>query len=174
MQGAERAGRYGHRLPAHHMRATALSGPVEGGGVLSSLLPHHPCHLTGDPHGRLGAHLEDERARRLQSRGETTGEKLHDAALARILPCEAHLEPVQRRVARALRADDGEAQLSYARAAGAVERRPLTGLRVSKNLAHVRQVGRGLSGERERREGAEGERDEQSTSLEHDETSNKR
>src|SRR5580765_6204654 len=29
MQGAERAGGDGHRLPAHHMRAAALSGPVE-------------------------------------------------------------------------------------------------------------------------------------------------
>src|SRR2546422_906718 len=53
----------------------------------------------------------------------------------------------------ALRTDDGQAQLSHARAAGAVERRPLTGLRVSQDLADVRQVGRALSGERERREG---------------------
>src|SRR6266705_1818958 len=153
MQRAERAGGYGDRLPAHHMRAAALSGPVKGGGVLSPLLAHHPGHLTGDPHRRLRAHLEDERARRLQSGGEAASEDLHDAALAGILAGEAHLEPVKRRVSRALRADDGQAQLSHARAAGAVERRPLTGLRVSKDLADVRQVGRALSGERERREG---------------------
>src|SRR5438034_1443355 len=89
MQRAERAGGYGDRLPAHHMRAAALSGPVEGGGVLSPLLAHHPGHLTGDPHGRLRAHLEDKRARRLQSGGEAAGEDLHDAALAGILAGEA-------------------------------------------------------------------------------------
>src|SRR5439155_1784001 len=43
MQRAERAGGYGDRLPAHHMRAAALSGPVEGGGVLSPLLPIIPA-----------------------------------------------------------------------------------------------------------------------------------
>src|SRR5213592_1250358 len=111
---AERAGGYGDRLPAHHVGAPALSGPVEGGGILSPLLAHHSGHLTGDPHGRLGAHLEDKRARRLQSGGEAAGEDLHDAALAGILAGEAHLEPVKRRVSRALRADDGQAQLSHA------------------------------------------------------------
>src|SRR5438876_70057 len=133
--------------------AAALSGPVKSGGVLSPLLAHHPGHLTGDPHRRLRAHLEDERARRLEPGRETAGEDLHDAALAGILAGEAHLEPVQRRVARPLRSHDRQAQLSHPRAAGAVERRPLTGLRVSQDLADVRQVGRALSGARERREG---------------------
>ncbi len=125
------------------------------------LLAHHPGHLTGHLHGRLRAHLEDQRARRLQSGGEAAGENLHHAALAGILPGEAHLEPVQGRVSRPLRPHDGQAQLSHARAARAVERGPLTGLRVAENLADVRQIGRALSGERERREGAERERDDQ-------------
>src|SRR6266446_664312 len=55
MQRAKRAGRNGHRLPAHHVRAAALSGPVEGRGVLARLLAHHSGHLAGDPHGWLPA-----------------------------------------------------------------------------------------------------------------------
>src|SRR5882762_8952887 len=106
MQRAERAGGHGHRLPTHHVRAAAPAGPVEGGGVLPPLFAHHPGHLTGEPHGRLRSHLEDERARRLQSGREAGRENLHDAALAGILSGEGHLEPVQGRVSRLLRADD--------------------------------------------------------------------
>src|SRR5438445_12079967 len=82
MQRAERAGGYGDRLPAHHMRAAALSGPIKGGGALSPLLAHHPGHLTGDPHGRLPAHLEEQRARPLERGRATAGEALHTPALA--------------------------------------------------------------------------------------------
>src|SRR5947208_6877597 len=158
VQRAERAGGHGDRLPAHHMRPAAPAGPVEGGGVVSPLLPHHSDHLTGDLHGGLRSRLEDERARRLQSGGEAAGEDLHDPALAGVLSGEAHLEPVQRRVTGALRTDDGETDLSPGAAARAVERRPLTELRATENLADVRQIRRALSGEWESREGAKRER----------------
>src|SRR5439155_1018944 len=74
VQRAERAGGHGDRLPAHHMRPAAPAGPVEGGGVVSPLLPHHSDHLTGDLHGGLRSRLEDERAPRLQSGGDAAGE----------------------------------------------------------------------------------------------------
>src|SRR5439155_14899121 len=126
-------------------------------------------HLPGDPHGRLRAPLDDERARRLQSGCEAGGEDLHDAVLAGILSCKLHLEPVQGRVSRPLRADDRQADLPARATARAIERCPLTELRVAEDFADVCQIGRGLSGERESGEGAERDRGDESAWLEHDE-----
>src|SRR4029077_17215501 len=89
--------------------------------------------------------------------------------MTRVLARRVHLEPVERRIARSLRAHDGEPELATARAACRVEGRPLADLSLADSLAHVRQVAgrRGLAGEDSRCEGGERDGGHQSSGYAH-------
>src|SRR4029077_14369410 len=89
--------------------------------------------------------------------------------MTRVFTRRVHLEPVERRIARSLRAHDGEPELAGARTPRRVEGCPLADLSLADSLAHVREVARRrrLADEDSRCEGGERDGGHQSSGYVH-------
>src|SRR5437764_1128000 len=145
VQRADGARGHRDRPPPHHVGAAAPGRPVERRGVLPRLLSHQAGHGTGDFHGRLVAHLDDQPVGRRYAGREGGVQDLHHARMTGVLPQKTHLEPVERRVPRPRGRDHRQAQLARfgTAAVRCIERSPLAEFRVSDALADSLQVGRG-------------------------------
>src|SRR2546426_10859232 len=99
-----------------HLGHAAARGPLGRQLVVPNAVGQHAGRLARYPHGRVAARSDDHGVRARRAGAEAGSENLDDAAVTGVFAGKIRLEPVQGRVARPLRADDREPQLTGARA----------------------------------------------------------